>query len=290
MRQHQVTRSNRGQNQELTLKRFVPRATPFNVSFFGLWMLGLFVMFMSPAPVALTDAGVHIYSEKLAEARTIDTMDAAFEVEAASQRVYRSKVWPWQWNEANTRRYEAESRELERAKQRLDFLEVQKADILREGKQAVGLWSAIGLGEMREHFWSNFNWGLGLAKGMTIQQAWYAGFRMLFFGSGSRDENILGILLTWLFKIMYNVSVGLIVSVFSFMMAVPGIIDGYGESFMSSLAFFAIALISSASVVMSVLTCMWGTAAGGAVLAIKSAQRARLQDGRSRGRRYIKRD
>ena len=70
----------------------------------------------------------------------------------------------------------------------------------------------------------------------------------------------------------------------------PGIIDGYGESFMSSLAFFAIALISSASVVMTVLTCMWGTAAGGAVLAIKSAQRARLQDGRSRGRRYIKRD
>lgn len=117
---------------------------------------------------------------------------------------------------------------------------------------------------------------------MTIHQAYMSMFRMLLWGS-NRDENVLGILLTWLIKILYNLSIGLVFSLISFVWNIPTLIDSYGASFMESLAFFAIATIAAASVVLTVLSCLWGSAIGGTYIALKVARdHARLQNGRRR--------
>ena len=197
-------------------------------------------------------------------------------------RAYASKQWPWQWNERNTAIYKENMKEQREAQERLNELISIRQEIEREGKSAVGLWSSLGLQEMREMFWENFRWGLGLAKGMTWHQIYMSAFRM-FLMPRDRDENLLGILFTWILKIAYNVSVGIVISLFSFFFSIPSLIDSYGASFMSSFAFFAIAIVAASSVVLTVLSCMWGGVAGGTYLAIKAAQNhARLQNQRRR--------
>ena len=270
-----------GRNDQLSFRRFIPKANAINVSFFGLWMIGLFVMFLSPAPVSISESGMNMFGEKMVEANLVDTQDALYDVRIAERRVYNAKVWPWQWDEVSTRRYENEKIGLSHAEERLRELEEKKSHIITQGKRAVGLWSAIGLSEMRDDFWDNFNWGLGLAKGMTIQQAYYAFFRMLLWGS-NRDENVLGVLLSWLIRILYNLSIGLVFSLISFVWNVPTLIDSYGASFMESLAFFAVSAIAASSVVLTVLTLMWGSAVGGTYLVFKAVQDHARLNGRRR--------
>jgi len=276
----------RNNDTTIAFRDILPKPTPFNVSFFGLWMLGMFVMLLAPALVPVDEASLNIHHEKMMEAKGVDVYDAVEQLRFAQEGLYRAKVWPWQWNAENTRLYDNEKHNVQQARIYLDGLLAQQYAIQKEGKQAVGLWSEFGLQEMRDKFWENINWGAGIAKRQTYYQAFFSMFSMM---GGRRDENMLGVILQWVMRILFNFTFGLMMACFSFIISVPSMIDSYGASFMSSFAFMMLAVLGAASVVLTILTCMWGTVAGAGYVAVTQAiKHQRLQDGRPGRQNFIR--
>lgn len=74
----------------------------------------------------------------------------------------------------------------------------------------------------------------------------------------------------WGFTVLSNFTVGMASAVFSFMWALPGLIGTYATSTLSAVFFFAVASLSAASVALSLLLLLYGTA-GGAVYGIAKA-------------------
>ena len=265
---------------EISLRNLVPKATPRNLAFFGMWMVGLFFMLLAPAPFSPNDDALSLYGEKMVQASQIDVDEALYEYRLAEREVYGAKQWPWGWNEKNTREYEFRLSESRKAKEMLDRKLEREFEITKDAKQAVGLWSEFGMQEIRDNLYDNLSWGVGVAKRQTYYQMFWSMFGMM---GGRRDENMLGLILQFIGKLMFNLSFGLMMALFSFLFSLPSIISSYGSSFMSGFSFFVLALLGACSVVLTILSCMWGTVVGGTFVALREAQKqARLQDRRRR--------
>ena len=105
----------------------------------------------------------------------------------------------------------------------------EEYQIIKDAKQDVGLWSEFGMQEIRENLYDNLSWGVGVAKRQTMYQMFWSVFGMM--GGMRRDENALGVILQWIGRIMFNLSFGLIMALFSFILALPSIVSSYGSSF-----------------------------------------------------------
>ena len=262
---------------EIQLRNLVPKPTPRNVTFFGMWMIGLFFMLLAPSPVNVSDEALEAYSDKIVQASQVGYDDALYDYRISEQEVYAAKQWPWAWNKKNTAVYERKLALSREAKKRLDEKMNEEYQIIKDAKQDVGLWSEFGMQEIRENLYDNLSWGVGVAKRQTMYQMFWSVFGMM--GGMRRDENALGVILQWIGRIMFNLSFGLIMALFSFIFALPSIVSSYGSSFMSGFSFFLLALLGACSVVFTILSCMWGTVVGGTFVVLREAQKqARLQD------------
>ena len=234
-------------------------------------------MILAPSPVNVSDESLRSYSEKLVLASQVGYDDALYEYRVAERDVYAAKQWPWAWNEVNTREYERQLAKSQEAKRRLDEKREEEYQITKDAKQDVGLWSEFGMQEIRENLYDNLSWGVGVAKRQTMYQMFWSVFGMM--GGLRRDENALGVILQWIGRIMFNLSFGLMMALFSFILTLPSIVSSYGSSFMSGFSFFLLALLGACSVVFTILSCMWGTVVGGTFVVLREAQKqARLQD------------
>jgi hypothetical protein len=132
---------------------------------------------------------------------------------------------------ANTRVIESESR---------------KTDLLSKGKHAVGIWSTFGVAEIRREFWEAWKEGTESAQRMTMFDA----FQSVLIG-GHSEDTILTVAVRLILKFAINLTLGLLISTFMFLLSVMSVIYSYGPNVISGTAFYLLLFSAVVSVVAS---------------------------------------
>jgi hypothetical protein len=272
-RHRQVVSS--GPRSSDALSRFIaqPFKYPKTTAAGVLWLLGLFVVFLAPAPLQITSEMVVAYEAKLSEAK--DVLVALTKAEerlmTAELDMKSAKAWFWRWREGYRRRVEAKRPALNAARKEVLALRQQRDHILRQAKRKLGLWSEAGLEESRALLWENFNLSKDFAKRQTF---WETLFNVLY----SRDKDWIYLLFQLLLTALVNYTIGAVVSVISFALSLPYFLYSFAPSWPSAVVFYIIAMIGAISMVATYLAMIYaaGTAVAITTGRFASAQRARL--------------
>jgi len=262
---------------------FVPDITPFRVGLFCTWVAGIFLMNYASAPYTPPFEDLARYDELQAKA---DTMLVAIQAEKEYWHAYREMEHAkgFLWNDPT---YESKRRYFNE-KQAVYIHENSKRQAMRdEANKIVGIWSEYGLQATRDSFWAAYERGKDFAKRMT----WWDVMFSAFGGRGSRDENMIAILLQWVLRIAMNFTIGFLYSLFSFLWGLFWIVADFSPNMASATTFYVCAAIAGISMVASVLIAMYGTIAsvvvGGTYMAIKNQQ---LEGGGGAQREHLRRD
>ena len=158
-------------------------------------------------------------------------------------------------------------------------LEAEAEAHLRAARSALGLWSEAGLAEARATFRSAFRRGRLLGKRQTL---WDGAWRILGgLGGGGRDSDThpLVALLELALIAFVNFFTGMVMALFSFAVALPGLVRSYSPGLLSGLLFCGVALLGAVSVVTGFLALV----AGGGVAVVVGAAALAAPPGRLGG-------
>ncbi|EQC29984.1 hypothetical protein SDRG_12264 [Saprolegnia diclina VS20] len=221
-----------------------------------MWLVGLFLMLLAPAPIKVTDEMKHTYEAMVVEAAHVEGyQDVWSEVVVAQSDLQEAKVWFWRVRPEHRRVVNEKQAIVDSAQAKLDVLDAAREETMRQAKAYVGLWSDYGLDEARAKFWSAFESGKVFASRRTFWQ-------MLFTVLDSREENVYGLVIQWIFVSIINFTFGLIGSLFYFTFAVISMVFTYQPDPLSATAFVCLALLAAASLVATYLLGIYAMAAG----------------------------
>ena len=213
------------------------------------------------------------------EAMVVDAVDIP--EYASTQAAYReaqayaddAKVWFWRLREPY-------KHVVPKRQQAADLLhrEIAKMDALREqkmkaAKHHVGLWSEMGMAEVRSRFWSAFDDGKVFAKQQTF-------YHMLMDVFSSREEEVLSTVLNWVLVAVVNFTTGLIGSLFFFAFSAISMVWSYQPDPLSATAFVVLALLGAGSVVAGYLLAIYGVVGSGIYVVGKAAARNAIEQER----------
>lgn len=171
-----------------------------------------------------------------------------------------------------------------------------------KARQAVGLWSAVGVADVRRLFWQSWEEGKAFAKRMTF-------WDIMLAGTSRREETLVAVLLRWLSQFLMNLSLGLISAVrapparprgsaiarppipFTLLPRPPpyppqvlwfsaravSLVFSYQPGIVSGGAFVAISVFGAAGSVLLFLALCYTAAIGGVYLVAKQAATARIE-------------
>lgn len=134
-------------------------------------------------------------------------------------------VWFWNWRDEYRPQRIAAAAVLQTAQNELDVATAHRDQIMSNAKAAVGVWSAYGLQDARDTFWSWFQYGSDVAQRAT----WYD---VIFSAlSSDRDSSLLGLVFHMLCESLANGLRGWFVSVRSRSLGVPSCLCAGNFSF-----------------------------------------------------------
>lgn len=251
-----------------------PLRHPKALTFGGLWIFGLFALFLAPAPSKITPEKLELYQAKLADAQFLVKSLARAERDLIDARVALKEVsvWFWRWRPEHRKEVLNRRPAVEAAQRKVQMLHKERDAILRDAKSALGLWSDAGLEESRELLWSYFQSGKVFAQ----QQSFFDTIFTLF---DSRDKDWFTILIQILFTTIINYTVGTVVAMFSFLVSLPTLLASFAPSWPSAIAFFGVAAIAAGSFLVTYLGLLY--AAGAAVVLTTTtfvSQARRIED------------
>lgn len=251
----------------------VVKNRPVTVS---LWALGLLIAaFANGFPV--DEATQESYSITMQHAMDVDAKQlnkAMAELQRADDKYYNAKGW-----------FSCDDR-CQKAKDKADMaradvqrIQAKKAQIMKEARKEVGIWSVFGVRDVRNSFWDAWKSGKDWAARYTMMDA-------MFMMIGGKEETAVSVILKLVFQYMVNLTMGLMGAFCFFLVSVYQMIGLYGEPLMSGVAFFLLVLVAGLATVGTYLFTVFGTVgAGGFYLVKQAAKQAKLQEGqRSRPR------
>ena len=152
------------------LASFRPQRHPKATTFGLLWLLGLYALFVAPAPVKITEEKLQAYTAKLTEAEGMIKSLASSERRLMDAELYMQEVqvWFWRWRPEHRAEVERRRPAVDAARQRVATLRQERDGILRQAKGELGLWSEAGLEESRALLWNSFASGKVFAQRQTI--------------------------------------------------------------------------------------------------------------------------
>mmetsp|Transcript_21101 Transcript_21101/g.25938 ORF Transcript_21101/g.25938 Transcript_21101/m.25938 type:complete len:289 (-) Transcript_21101:253-1119(-) len=170
----------------------------------------------------------------------------------------------------------------QRNKQRMERAEAILQDVRREGyarmsdaKSVAGVFSEVGVDEVKDSFWGYFGAGKQFAKRQSMWDALFMGMRSM-----KRDESMIEYMLQMLMNLLINFSIGLIGALVVFVFGLWSIIKSYQPNPLTAVLFFIGASSAAFAFVSTYLFAMFGAAAGGVYGLAKVAEsNARLQNG-----------
>uniref|UniRef100_A0A7S2VYJ2 Uncharacterized protein n=1 Tax=Eucampia antarctica TaxID=49252 RepID=A0A7S2VYJ2_9STRA len=167
-------------------------------------------------------------------------------------------------------------RRMEAVKQDLDEVRAEGNARMSDAKSKAGLFSEVGVAEVKDSFWDYFHKGKQFAKRRSMWDALFMGMRSM-----GRDENILEYCLKLLLQVLINFSLGLIGALFIFVWGLWTIVNSYQPDPLTAAAFFVGATCAGFAFVSTYLFLIYGAAAGSVYgLAKVVESNARLQNGR----------
>lgn len=239
--------------------------------FTGGYILGILVLLLVGSGTKLN------YDQRREYDKIMNTIDVQAEYDASNDL--------WRANQAYkaTKGWFSCDSLCQRNKQKMENARYRLNQIRKEGnlrmsdaKSVAGLFSEIGVGEVRDSFWSYFSLGKQFAKRQSMWDAMFIGMRAM-----GRDENIVEYGLKVLMQVLLNFSLGLVMALFMFMIGLWSIIKSYQPNAFVAVLFFVSAICAAFSFVSTYLLVMYGAAAGGVYGVLKVAEgNLRLQQGR----------
>lgn len=167
---------------------------------------------------------------------------------------------------------------MEDAKYKLDEIRKEGEARMSDAKNVAGLFSEVGIGEVKDSFWSYFAHGKQFAKRQTMWDALFIGFRSM-----RRDENFMEYVLNLLMQVLVNFSMGLVMALIMFAIGLWSIVRSYQPNPLVAVFFFIAAVCAAFSVVATYLVAIYGAAAGSVYGVLKVAEsNALLQNGGAR--------
>lgn len=239
----------------------------------GGYLFGLLVLILGGTGTRLSLRQRHEYN------RIMDSIDLQTEY-AVSERYARALH-----NYRSTKGWFSCDGLCQRNKQRMEQIKLELDDVRAEGharmsdaKSIAGLWSEVGVGQVKDSFWSYFNQGKQFAKRQSMWDAMFIGFRSM-----SRDESMVEYALKLLMQVLINFSMGLVVALAVFIFGLWSIIRDYQANPIVAVIFFLTCACAAFAFVATYLIAMFGAAGGGLYGLAKLAEtnaRARIHQER----------
>lgn len=188
------------------------------------------------------------------------------EKEYSYNRYYRSKGW-FSCDPACKENYDI----YQQWQREYDALTQEERNIVATAKSKLGLFSEYGVEETRDLFWRRFAQGKAFAKRQSM-------FDMVFYGVGAmtRDESLLKYIIRLVTSVLINFTIGVTISVITFIFNLWSLISSYQASFVAGLAFFSLASLAAISFALSWIIGMYCVAAGTAFVGFTLAKNALL--------------
>lgn len=217
--------------------------------------------------------GFHVSQSQYSQYnRIMNTIDLEREYHA-SQNMYRSqeaylasKGWFTcdDLCQRNKRRVERDRRVLKEVRE-VGYAKMKRA------KSVVGLFSDIGVGEVKDLFWNYFSQGLKFAKRQSMWDMMFLSIRSI-----GRDESFLEYALKIGFQIFINLSMGLVMCLGIFVFGLWSVVKSYSTSPFVS----AIQYLLCVSAAFSLVATCWMIMTGVAVAGVMGVGKVMSQRGR----------
>ena len=131
---------------------------------------------------------------------------------------------------------------------------------MSDAKAIAGLWSEVGVGEVKDSFWQYFAQGKQFAKRQTMWDALFMGIRSM---SRGREESWVEFGIRILMQILLNFSIGLVMALVMFVLGLWTIVRSYQPNPIVAVVFFVGATCAAFSMVATYLLAVYGAAATG---------------------------
>ena len=159
-----------------------------------------------------------------------------------SQRYHDSKGFFFTCNDECQKNHQ----EFLRASAAYHALQQNEADIVSTAKSKIGIFSELGVRETRDAFWERYSQGKGFAQRQTKFDAAFFGFRAMM-----RDESVMNYVVTMLFRVLFNFTLGVIATVITFFWSSIHIILSFQASPLYGFIFFVGAALAALSFAVS---------------------------------------
>lgn len=151
------------------------------------------------------------------------------DMETSRRDYYNSKGWFFSCDD----HCQLMKKQFELDELRYKTLKQSEEASLSNAKSKLGIFSEVGVKETRDMFWHRFSQGKGFATRQTKWDAAIFGFRAI-----ARDENLMSYILSLVMSMLFNFTLGVIMTVLSFIWSLVGVIKTYQTSLISGLIFF----------------------------------------------------
>ncbi|KAL3674231.1 hypothetical protein V7S43_000189 [Phytophthora oleae] len=239
-----------------------------------LWAVGLFFMLLAPGLRAVTPDMKATYESMVVEAANMPEYHEAYAKFTEAQAFAdEAKVWFWRFREPYKTLVEQRQPVADKWAAELARTEREREDKTKKARSFVGLWSDFGLADVRARFWSAFEKGKMFAQQQTF-------YHMIMRVLSSRDEDMLSMVLNWVFVAVMNFTTGLLGALFYFFFSLVNMVYSYQPDPLSATAFIVLGFIGAASVVASYLFAIYAMVASGVYVVGKVVVRDALEQER----------
>jgi len=247
--------------------------------FTAIYLIGL-LSALTFSGYTLTPSKIHQYDTIIASIDTSLEYEATQQYNKDYQIYYSSKGW----FSCDSYCQRNKSR-MERSLSNLNLVKSESNSRVSDAKAVAGIYSEIGVSEVRDSFWSYFNRGAKFAKRQTMYDALFTGFR-----SVGRNESTGEYLMKMVLQLLMNFSIGLIMCLFIFVLGLYSIISSYQPTLFEAITFFFLASSAGFACVSTVLGGMFGGVAVAGFTVAKIAE-AQIENGTNNGqRRHLRQD
>jgi len=218
----------------------------------GSYLFGLLFLFLVGSGSKLT------LDQKRQYNAIMNTIDLGAEYEASTEyaRTYQAYQASKGWFSCDGL-CKRNKRRMEHAKATLDDIRAEGHARMSDAKSVAGLFSEVGVEEVKDAFWEYFSAGKQFAKRQSMWDAMFMGIRSM-----GRDESMVEYVLKILLQVLINFSLGLIVALFVFIFGLWNVVRSYQSDPFTALAFFVGATCAAFAFVSSYLFLLYGAAAG----------------------------
>jgi hypothetical protein len=147
---------------------------------------------------------------------------------------------------------------MDNAKAALDAIRNEGYARMSDAKKVAGLFSEVGVEEVKDSFWEYFHAGKSFAKRQSMWDAMFMGIRSI-----GRDESTMEYVLRVLVQVLINFSMGLLAALGVFIFGLWGIVKSYQPDPITAVIFFLGAACAAFAFVSTYLFAIYGAAAGG---------------------------